>query len=61
MRFSHTFVQTDDTYILEAWVPVKDVEKVEQVMEKASEGHYVIEVIDVEDDYDDEDVPYFTN
>lgn len=52
-----TFVQTDDTYILEAWVPVKDVEKVEQVMEKASEGHYVIEVIDVEDDYDDEDVP----
>ena len=52
-----TFVQTDDTYILEAWVPVKDVEKVEQLMEKASEGHYVIEVIDVEDDYDDEDVP----
>ena len=52
-----TFVQTDDTYILEAWVPVKDVEKVEQIMEKASEGHYVIEVIDVEDDYDDEDVP----
>lgn len=52
-----TFVQTDDTYILEAWVPAKDVEKVEQVMEKASEGHYVIEVIDVEDDYDDEDVP----
>lgn len=52
-----TFVQTNDTYILEAWVPVKDVEKVEQVMEKASEGHYVIEVIDVEDDYDDEDVP----
>ena len=38
-------------------MPVKDVEKVEQVMEKASEGHYVIEVIDVEDDYDDEDVP----
>lgn len=52
-----SFVQTKDTYALEAWVPLNDVEKVEQLMEKSTDGHYVMEVIDVEDDYDDEDVP----
>lgn len=28
------FVQTKDTYMLEAWVPVKDTDKVEQLVEK---------------------------
>ncbi|WP_407432634.1 V-type ATP synthase subunit I [Methanobrevibacter sp.] len=50
------FVQTKDSYVLEAWVPVKDTEKVEQVVEKSSEGHCAFELIEVEGT-DDEDVP----
>ena len=51
-----SFVRTDDAYILEAWVPVKDTEKVEQLVEKSSDGHCAFETIEVEGT-DDEDVP----
>ena len=50
------FVQTKDAYVLEAWVPVKDTEKVEQLVEKSSEGHCTFELIEVEGT-DDEEVP----
>ena len=50
------FVQTKDAYMLEAWVPVKDTEKVEQLVEKTSEGHCAFELIEIEGT-DDEDVP----
>ena len=50
------FVKTKDSYMLEAWVPVKDTEKVEQLVEKSSEGHCAFELIEVEGT-DDEDVP----
>ena len=51
-----SFVQTKDTYVLEAWVPVKDTEKVEQLVDKSSDGHCAFETIEVEGT-DDEDVP----
>lgn len=50
------FVQTKDAYMLEAWVPVRDTEKVEQLVEKTSEGHCAFELIEVEGT-DDENVP----
>ena len=51
-----SFVQTKDAYVLEAWVPVKDTEKVEQLVEKSSDGHCAFETIEVEGT-DDENVP----
>ena len=51
-----SFVQTKDTYVLEAWIPVKDTEKVEQLVEESSDGHCAFETIEVEGT-DDEDVP----
>uniref|UniRef100_UPI003865B5EF V-type ATP synthase subunit I n=1 Tax=Methanobrevibacter sp. TaxID=66852 RepID=UPI003865B5EF len=51
-----SFVQTNDAYVLEAWVPVKDTEKVEQLVEKSSDGHCAFETIEVEGT-DDENVP----
>ena len=50
------FVQTKDAYMLEAWVPVKDTEKVEQLIETTSDGHCAFELIEIEGT-DDEDVP----
>ncbi len=50
------FVQTKDSYVLEAWVPVKDTEKVEQLVEKTSDGHCAFELIEVEGT-EDENVP----
>ena len=55
-EISSSFVQTKDAYILEAWVPVKDTEEVEQLVEKSSEGHCAFETIEIEGT-DDEDVP----
>ena len=49
------FVQTKDTYMLEAWVPLKDVEELKALVEKSSEGHCTFEVTDVGED--DENVP----
>ena len=51
-----SFVQTKDAYVLEAWVPVDDTEKVEQIVEKSSDGHCAFETIEVEGT-DDENVP----
>lgn len=51
-----SFVQTKDAYVLEAWVPVKDTEKVEQLVETSSDGHCAFETIEVEGT-DDENVP----
>ncbi|WP_297825263.1 V-type ATP synthase subunit I [uncultured Methanobrevibacter sp.] len=51
-----SFVQTKDAYVLEAWVPVKDTEKVEQLVEKSSDGHCAFETIEVEGT-EDENVP----
>ena len=51
-----SFVQTKDAYVLEAWVPESDVEKVEQLVEKSSDGHCAFETIEVEGT-DDENVP----
>jgi len=51
-----SFVQTKDAYVLEAWVPVKDTEEVEQIVMKSSDGHCAFETIEVEGT-DDENVP----
>lgn len=51
-----SFVQTKDAYVLEAWVPVKDYDKVEQLVEKSSDGHCAFETIEIEGT-DDENVP----
>ena len=51
-----SFVQTKDAYVLEAWVPVKDTEKVEELVERSSDGHCAFETIEVEGT-DDENVP----
>ncbi|MDO5823008.1 V-type ATP synthase subunit I [Methanobrevibacter sp.] len=51
-----SFVQTKDAYVLEAWVPVKDSDKVEQLVEKSSDGHCAFETIEIEGT-DDENVP----
>ena len=51
-----SFVQTKDAYVFEGWVPKKDTEKVEQLVEKSSDGHCAFEIIEVEGT-DDEDVP----
>ena len=55
------FVQTKDTFMLEAWVPEKDVKKVEQLVEKSSNGHYAFEEISIEGNRDDENVPVLQN
>lgn len=51
-----SFVQTKDVYVLEAWVPIKDTVKVEQLVEISSDGHCAFETVEVEGT-DDESVP----
>lgn len=51
-----SFVQTKDAYVLEAWVPIKDTVKVEQLVETSSDGHCAFETVEVEGT-DDENVP----
>lgn len=51
-----SFVQTKDTHMLEAWVPKKNVEEVEQIVEENSDGCCVFEILDIEGT-DDENVP----
>lgn len=51
-----SFVQTKDAYVLEAWVPIKDTVKVEQLVEISSDGHCAFETVEVEGT-DDESVP----
>lgn len=50
-----TFGETDKTTVLEAWVPVKDVDEAEAIIESSTEGHVIMEVEDVPDT--SEDVP----
>lgn len=50
------FVRTKDTYMLEAWVPLKDVDELKALVEKSTDGHCTFEITDVEGT-DDEDVP----
>ncbi|MDR2967412.1 MAG: V-type ATP synthase subunit I [Methanobacteriaceae archaeon] len=50
-----TFGQTEKTIMLEAWVPIKEVEEAKKIIENVSEGNSVIEDSDVE--FDDENVP----
>ncbi|MDR0900320.1 MAG: V-type ATP synthase subunit I [Methanobrevibacter sp.] len=54
-----TFGETDKTNMLEAWVPLKDVDKAKDIIERASEGHSVVEIEDV--GKDDKDVPVLQN
>ena len=49
------FAETDKTFVFEAWVPEKDVEKAQNIIETATEGHAIMEVEEVPDNA--EDVP----
>ena len=50
-----TFAETDKTVVLEAWVPEKYSEKAESIIEKATDGHVIMEFEEVPDNA--EDVP----
>ena len=52
------FAKTDKTVFLEAWVPLKDVDKVKSLVDHESEGHFEIEVEDI---VNDDDVPVLQN
>jgi len=54
-----SFGKTDKTVFLEAWVPLKDVEKVTSLIDRESEGHFEVEVEDIGED--DSDVPVLQN
>ena len=53
-----SFAKTDKTVFLEAWVPLKEVDKVTSLVDRESEGHFEIEVEDIEND---DDVPVLQN
>lgn len=50
-----SFAETKKSVVFEAWVPVKDVEKAESVIETSTNNHCIIDVEEVPDD--SEDVP----
>lgn len=50
-----TFAETDKTFVFEAWVPEKDVEKAQNIIETTTDGHAIMEVEEVPDN--SEDVP----
>ncbi|MDR1721600.1 MAG: V-type ATP synthase subunit I [Methanobrevibacter sp.] len=50
-----TFGETEKAIMLEAWVPLKDLDKAKSIVEATSEGHSVIEVEEIPNDQ--EDVP----
>jgi len=50
-----TFGKTDKTVMLEAWVPLKDVDKTKSIIDNETDGYCEIEVEDIGDD--DSDVP----
>ncbi|MDL2246367.1 V-type ATP synthase subunit I [Methanobrevibacter sp. OttesenSCG-928-K11] len=54
-----TFAETRKTKMLEAWVPLKDLDKLKEIVEKTSEGHCIFEVEDI--GKDDEEVPVLQN
>lgn len=49
------FARTEDTFMLEAWVPESEVENAKNVVDSNSEGHCTFEIEDAK--HDDEDVP----
>jgi V/A-type H+-transporting ATPase subunit I len=53
------FGETDKTIMLEAWVPLKQVDTVKNLIDTSTEGHYVVEVNDVGED--DSQVPVLQN
>lgn len=50
-----SFAETKKAVVFEAWVPAKDVEKTESIIETSTNGHYVLDVEEVP--IDSEDVP----
>lgn len=54
-----TFGQTDNTTMLEVWIPLKDVADATEIINESSEGHAIIEVENIDDD--EEDVPVLHN
>ncbi|MDR2624222.1 MAG: V-type ATP synthase subunit I [Methanobrevibacter sp.] len=53
------FGETNKTVMLEAWVPLKDVDKVKNLVESSTEGHAIVEIENV--DEDDSKVPIIHN
>lgn len=54
-----TFGETENTHMLEAWVPLKQVDESKNIIDAVCEGHAVVDVEDVGDD--DIDVPVLQN
>ncbi|MBZ9569941.1 V-type ATP synthase subunit I [Methanobrevibacter sp. TMH8] len=54
-----TFGQTNNTTMLEAWVPLKEVTEVTEVINKYSDGYAVVEAEEIGED--DSDVPVLHN
>ena len=50
-----TFAETDKTVVLEAWVPEKNLEEAESIIDAATDGHVIMEAEEVPDNA--EDVP----
>ena len=55
-EISSSFLETRETKMLEAWVPLKEVDKFEEVVKKSTEGYCVYDVVD-DIGKDDEYVP----
>jgi len=54
-----TFGQTKNSTMLEAWVPLKEAPEANEIINKASEGHAIVELEDIGED--DSDVPVLHN
>lgn len=54
-----TFGQTGSTTMLEAWIPLKEVDEATEIINKYGEGHAIVEVEDI--GKKDEDVPVMHN
>ncbi|WP_409199759.1 V-type ATP synthase subunit I [Methanobrevibacter sp. DSM 116169] len=54
-EISSSFLETRDTKMLEAWIPLNDIDKFKEMVEKTTQGYCIFDVEDVGDD--DEEVP----
>ncbi|MDR3222916.1 MAG: V-type ATP synthase subunit I [Methanobrevibacter sp.] len=54
-----TFGETNKTVMLEAWLPLKDVDKVKNLVELSTEGHNVVEIENIGED--DSETPILHN
>ncbi|MDR3291940.1 MAG: V-type ATP synthase subunit I [Methanobrevibacter sp.] len=54
-----TFGETNKTVMLEAWLPLKDVDKAKNLIELSTEGHSVVEIEDIGED--DSETPVLHN